>query len=175
MFYGFRSPGKNDVVFNIAGDEQQIRLLDYAARALFVSAVQSTKRAGIRHYYAKCVEFGMWRLVAAVSRCKPRRVLRPIAWMLGLLLSLVTVLAVRAENTDFNQRKFVKDSEGNFTLMFRGADCEHNMRTLVSQLALRIVSEKFPPGAYRLAKPATDNDHSYTFKVGGRTTTVHVG
>lgn len=163
MFYGFKNPKADDMVFKVTGDVEQVRLFDYAAREVLCGAVQSTIRDGIRHYWAEALTWlttCLGRIVAWLSKYK---LLKPLAWLLTIPLFIMLYVTNRAVKADFTKRRFVQDANGNYTLMAGSISMEHSARAVAKQLNINIVSEHFPQGFSRNPKPARNGSFTLSF------------
>ncbi len=163
MFYGFKNPLSDDMVFKVKGDLEKVRLFDFAAREVLCGAVQSTIRDGIRHYWAESLTWltaSLGRIVAWLSKYK---LLKPVAWILTLPLFALVYITNRAVKADFVKRRFVKDADGNYTFMSGSVAMEHSTRAVAKQLNVTITSEHFPAGFSRNPKPARNGSFTFSF------------
>ncbi|MBY0546772.1 MAG: hypothetical protein K2W95_05740 [Candidatus Obscuribacterales bacterium] len=168
MFYGFGLPRKDDAVFKVSGDIEQVRLTDYVMRQLFSGAVQSTFRDGVHYYFAEALESFTKKFASFVGWCKKYLILRLVAWVLMPLLIVVAKCSIKVSNNDFNKRRFVKDADGNFTLMTMNPSHEHAARSVLKQLNVKIVSETFPSWVRHFPKPERNGSFTFQFQVAGR-------
>lgn len=163
MFYGFKPPLKDDMVFKVSGDVEQVRLFDYTAREVLCGAVESTIGSGIRHYFAESLHWLTERFASFVSWLGRYKVLKPLVWLLSLPLVAMILASNKARKADFVKRHFVKDADGNYTFMSRSVAMEHGARSVLSQLSVTTKSEHFPAGFSRNPKPQKNGSATFSF------------
>lgn len=168
MFYGFKPAGNDDAVFKVTADIEQVRLADYVMRQMFSGAVQSTFGDGLHYYFAEALESFTKTFASFVAWCKKYLILRLVAWALMPLLFVVAKMSIKVSNNDFNKRRFVKDADGNYTVMTMNPGHEHVVRSVLKQLSVNIVSESFPSWMTHFPKPELKGSFTFTFQVGGR-------
>lgn len=168
MFYGFKPAGKDEAVFKVTGDIEQIRQADYVMRQICSGAVQSTLLDGLYHYFAEALEWFAEKFASFVAWCRKYLILRLVAWSLMPLLFIVAKWSIKVSNNDFNKRRFVKDSDGNHILMTQNPGHEHTVRSVLKQLGVKIESEAFPSWVTHFPKPERNGSFTFQFSVGGR-------
>ncbi|MBX9691607.1 MAG: hypothetical protein K2Z81_04430 [Cyanobacteria bacterium] len=161
-FFGFQPPQPHDAVFKVKGDLAKIRVMDYVARNVLLGAVQSTFLDGVRHHWAEFLSWLTERFARFLSWLARWR-LGAIVWLLKWPFIGLASLSKRAERADYVKRTFVTDEQGDYTLMLP-TSMEHRTRSVLEQLKLTVVSEKYP-GTWRLPKvPKTEgSEATFTF------------
>ena len=162
-FFGFQPPPPYNVVFKVKGDLAKIRVMDFAARNVLLGAIQSTFLDGVRHNWAEFLSWLTERFAVFLTWLTRWR-LGAIAWLLRWPFFGLAYLSKRAERADYVKRTFVKDAQGNYTLMFP-TSMEHSTRSVLEQIKVTVVSEKYPTSSQRVPKrsKAEGSEATFTF------------